>query len=151
MRDEYRAEAEALASSLRATAEAITNRQYGKAPLRDLQRRAHAVASSSGDAYLRTLGFVIDQWIQDYYYNFAGDVMSSAWEEVEKIRIALLREVTSQGLMPLASALSTGMKADGFSAIEVLISSYLTAIEKANTTVEKAVEKACGQLMLHGK
>ena len=138
MRDEYRTEKEALASSLVAIADAITCEHYNGAPLRELQRQVYTVVSNTADPFLRTLGFIIDQWIKDYYYNFAGDVMSSAWAEVETIRAKLLRSATSQALMHLAAALSADSKADGFCAIELLISSYLAAIDDANMVVERA-------------
>ncbi len=138
MRREHQAETEGLASALRVAADGITHPQPDGAPLRELQRKVHALVNTTADPYVRTLGFIIDQWIKDYYYNFAGDVMSSAWAEVEAIRADLLKDSTSQAFIHLASALSSDSKGDGFAAIEELVSFYLAAIDEANGVVSKA-------------
>jgi hypothetical protein len=89
------------------------------------------------DRRMRTLGFIIDEWVKDYYLNFAGDVVSPLWERIELIRKELLRQKASPALDLLATAVAEGT--DPTEALEELITSYLDGIAAANLELEQVM------------
>src|SRR5687767_11687556 len=72
------------------------------APLRKLQQSAQRLQFDSVDNRLKTLGFIIDQWIKDYYLNFAGDIVTPDWQQIETLRKELLQNKVSHALRLLA-------------------------------------------------
>ena len=123
-------ERERFAAALRDCA-AQLSAGSGRAPLRTLQRVARSIVEgSSAESSVRTIAFLVDQWITDYYLNFAGDIVAG-WEHVEQIRVALLREKTADAIAQLSDAVATG-SSDVLKALEALIGSYLKAVDSAN-------------------
>jgi hypothetical protein len=108
--------------------------QNSNAPLRRLQDFVRPLLYVRTDPDVRTIAFILDEWIKDYYLNFAGDIMSSNWSDVDKIRNDLLSEKTAIALARLAESVVSGPDR-AFHAIEHLVVSYLDAIEEANEAV----------------
>jgi hypothetical protein len=125
-----------FAKELRRCSQALMSTTAG-AHLRKLQRFAQGMLFSTSDGRMRTLGFMVDQWVKDYYLNFAGDVVSPHWEGIELIRKELLRQKTSHALDLLATAVAEGT--DPTEAFEELITSYLDAITAANLELEQVL------------
>ena len=103
-------------------------------PLRELQRVARSVMYEGKDPYVRTVAFILDLWIEDFYFNFAGDVLSPASEAVDKIREKFLTE----SLGPLLGTLSEVVlrdSASGLGVFEKIATSYLDARLEANVQV----------------
>jgi len=116
--------------------EALADRCSSNAPLRQLQHLVRSLLYVGSDSYLRTIAFILDEWIKDYYLNFAGDIMTRNWSQVDAIRTELLSGPTSTALAKLSEAVSAGSQ-EAFSAIEQLVVSYLDAIEKANLAIKQ--------------
>jgi hypothetical protein len=124
-----------FAEELRICSRALASASSG-APLRRLQHFARDVLFSTPDRKLRTLCFIIDQWVKDYYLNFAGDVFSPSWERIEVIRKELLRQSASHAFDRLADAVAEGT--NPIEALEELVTSYLDGIAAANVELERA-------------
>jgi hypothetical protein len=124
-----------FAEELRSCSQALASASPG-APLRRLQHFARSVLFDTPDRKLRTLCFIIDEWVKDYYLNFAGDVVSPSWERIELIRKALLRDKASHAFDRLANAVAQGT--DPIEAVEELVTSYLDGIVAANAELERA-------------
>jgi|SRR5438132_4904314 len=103
------------------------------APLRNLQHFVQGVLYED-DRELRALAFIIDEWIKDYYLNFAGDVVVPAWEAVDSIRQDLLQQHVPNTFRELANALTE--RTDIFKPIAELIAVYIDSIKAANREVE---------------
>jgi hypothetical protein len=121
---------------LRDCALSLSQGQSGNAPIRELQSHARELFFANSDSYLRTIGFLLDQWIKDYIFNFAGDVITLNSEAVDEIRERLLREDTATALLDLSGAICSAPE-NAFAAIERLITSYLEAIQEANQVVNE--------------
>jgi hypothetical protein len=106
------------------------------APLRTLQHFANAMLFNTADRSMKAVCFIMDQWVKDYYFNFAGDVVSPRWERVEQIRKDLLQQKASRAIDLLATAVAEG--AEPTKALEELITSYLDAISAANLELAQA-------------
>ncbi len=120
---------------LRKCSRALVSASNG-APLRTLQHFANAALFDTPDPAVKMLCFIMDQWIKDYYFNFAGDVVSPQWERIEQIRKNLLQQKASLALDRLATAVAEG--AEPTKALEELITAYLDAISAANLELEQA-------------
>ena len=125
-----------FAEELRRCSQALVSTTAG-APLRKLQQFARGMLFGAQDRRMRTLGFIIDEWVKDYYLNFAGDVVSPLWERIELIRKELLRQKASPALDLLATAVAEGT--DPTEALEELITSYLDGIAAANLELEQVM------------
>ncbi len=125
-----------FAEELRRCSQALASATPG-APLRKLQQFARGILFGTQDRTMRTLGFILDEWVKDYYLNFAGDVVSPVWERIEQIRKELLRRKASDALGLLATSLAEGT--DPSQALEELITSYLDGITAANLELEQAL------------
>ena len=130
-----------FAASLAACAEGLSDGKRSGASLRQLQRQAQAIIMGANeDVYLRTIAFIIDQWVKDYYFNFAGDVISAAWTSVEDVRIRLLSRDTSRALNCLADAIPSG-STEAFEGLQGLVCTYLEAIKTANAEVNRVIQQ----------
>ena len=134
-----------FAACLRTCAQFLEDGRLTGSPLRELQRHSQRLMDvAEGDTHLRTLAFIVDQWIKDYYFNFVGDVISTAWREVEEVRIRLLSRDTSSALRAVAESVVADLD-KGLGAVENLVCTYLNAIKKANDEVNRAMGKGDGQ------
>jgi hypothetical protein len=108
------------------------------APLRRLQTflRGEIAGGSSSS---KTLAFLIDEWIRDYYLNFAGDLLPSASEEVERIRGLLMSDRIGPALSDLGKRIDAGSVA-WFSSLEAMIVAYLDAVSEANKATKGSLQ-----------
>ena len=132
--DRHTDDREALARALRDCAMQLTG--DGQAPLRKLQKEARYLLRVDCGRSLRAIAFLIDDWINDFYLNFTGDIVYN-WKEVEEIRLKLLRDNVAPAFLRLAAALG-GSKADALTALEELIVPYLEAVNVANGVVAES-------------
>lgn len=105
-------------------------------PLRMLQRVAHVLAQSRCDPYIMTVSFLLDVWIEDFYYNFVGDILSKASVQVDEVRTAFLRKQVAPALQRLGRAV-LAERDKTFFAFEDLITAYIEAVATANKTLKE--------------
>jgi hypothetical protein len=117
-------------------ADALKVGKRGNGAIRELQSYLRQLFFASTDGYLRTIAFVLDEWIKDYILNFAGDVVTPNSEDLDEIRERLLSESIALALMELAEGTRTSSE-KAFAAIERLVVSYLDAIQEANKVVDE--------------
>ncbi len=125
-----------LSAALRECADQLSAGTSARAPLRALQQVAHTIVESAADSSVRTVAFVIDEWVNDFYLNFAGDIVFE-WQRVEEVRETFLRNQAAAALSELSRALK-GAPSDVLTALEVLVVSYLDAVRQANHVVTDA-------------
>ena len=104
------------------------------APLRDLQAVARRLDSVENDRHVRTAAFLLQLWIEDYYFNFAGDIPSDGSEYVDEVRCRMLSGPTANALKKLGEAVAEE-SVRTLEAYEDLFASYLEAIDEANRKV----------------
>lgn len=120
---------------------ALCGRALGKeeeqtAPLRALQKVSRAATHSASNGYIRSVAFILDTWIADFYYNFAGDIVSPNWEQAHIVREQLIRTRSAMILKQLAEAISEESAGATWLAVQELIASYLEAVEVATRAVQ---------------
>lgn len=106
----------------------------GNHPLRELQSVARSLIYGEEDLFLRTVAFLLDLWIEDFYFNFAGDILSPASEAVDEIRDKLLTESIGPALSRLSEVISS-RTTDVFDPFQEIATSYLNARLAANEKV----------------
>lgn len=120
-----------LSEALKDCADTLRTEPDKGAPLRKVQRLARSLLFSSEDSYTRGLAFILDEWIGEYYLNFAGDIFSPAAEDLERLRQALLREKVSSAFESLSRAVDSRNEADTLQGLQALAVSYLDTVKDA--------------------
>ena len=104
-------------------------------PLRILQQELRRVLEEGGeDRLARTVAFLVDAWIRDYFLNFAGDVLSPASLAVDEIRKRLIQGQVVDAFEKLGAGL-TGDSSEIIEAQVMLVCSYLEAISESREKV----------------
>ena len=123
-----------LALALRECADMLAGGETDQAPLRKLQRVARNFQSASGDLYVRAISFVLDAWIKDYYFNFAGDIVSPASQRVDDIRERFLGTDVATALAELSEHVEN-RSVESLRSIEKVLGAYLDASHEATQQV----------------
>ena len=131
------AERSRLAAAVRQCGAALARRKEDGTPLddgqplRELQKVVRSVTEVEGEPFLSTVAFLLDAWIADYYYNFAGDVPANRSEDIAKVRGRFNAGEATEALGELASAV-VGDSVGTMEAFVRLVSAYLKAVREAN-------------------
>lgn len=116
-----------LASAISECAQSMEEEPDDKAPLRELQSKAkRALLEHEGD-HERTIAYLLDVWIDDYYFNWAGDIDTEKVEEVQR-RFA---HDASRAMRKLAESLRGQNAEETLAALARLICRYLDAVREA--------------------
>lgn len=135
--EERKTDGRLLSESLKECADSLSRETEADegAPLRRVQRLARSLMFDSEDAYIRTISFIIDEWVKDYYLNFAGDIFSPAEEDIERIRAKLLHDNVSPALKALSVAVANEERSETLKGVEALTTSYLDSIDETKSFV----------------
>lgn len=124
-----------LAAAIRECADLFGAEAMDRAPLRVLQRQIQPLLKEKQDRSAQTLAFLLDTWIDDFYFNLAGDVPSENSDAFDELRTSLLRDSVAPVLKELAELLQTSDTPQVLMAYGKLIASYLDALDKAEHLV----------------
>lgn len=126
-----------VSNDLRVCAQLLSAGHEDGAPLRKLQKQLQVHIASPENQLITTIAFILDLWIADYYFNFAGDVVTPVWQEVDAIQSSLLKKDVSDALLHLSETIMSEEQ-NPTSAFERLVTSYLKAREQANSEVNNS-------------
>ena len=76
--------------ALKGCADSLCAKEFEDAPLRLLQREIQPALRDREDSSLRTVAFLLDAWVDDFYFNLATDVPSKVSEEFDTLRTQFL-------------------------------------------------------------
>ena len=119
-----------LAAVLREKAAVLHRGERHMEPLRQIEVALRALELESHDSDVRFAAFLVPLLVQDFFYNFAGDIPSSERLYVlrQKIRLDM-----AEGLNGVASALEQRSTDRLYEAYRALVVSYLKGIEEGQS------------------